>query len=240
VSPLLSPRLLPLLLSLVACDSWPRYSNLPNQDATVDVDQEDPAASVPVSWAFAAEPDLLVLPGADNGDPRASMVTPIVPLEGLVVDGVLRGIGFNADFAPPVLQAEGCDAAQRLPAGEGDWAGDVDFYRVDLAEPAVLCASLSLPGEQLGWDLLLYPLDSCGLPQAPVEVGDTPLGWNRSGRTGGWKSRVEAGSWAVLLAGYSAPSPVAEYRYRVALSAVPTSPAAPGSEICPSLPEGDE
>ena len=109
---------------------------------------------------------------------------------------------------------------------------------VDVGEAtnATLCAWVVMEDPDLGWDLLLYPLDSCGLPREPVPnaAGDGLLGFQLQGQTGGWRAPVESGKqYAILLAGYDAFEPIAEYDYHVGAAIVA---GAEGRELCPLLP----
>ena len=236
--------LLPLLLAaLAACGSWPRYADLPTDEQVIGAD-EDPRALVQVAWTETTEDELAISDGADNGSPLEVRPTALASLEGVLVDGSLRGVGWNASFEPPPLSAEGCDDATRSPGEPGDWAGDVDFVVVEIdaeASGPVLCAEVALDQPDLGWDLLVYPLDDCGLPSAPLAAPtsagtDTPVGLGRAGATGGWKIPLDAGArYGVLLAGYDAPDPLAEVPYRLGVSVVPD---AEGRELCPLLPGG--
>jgi hypothetical protein len=199
---------------------------------------DDPRALVEVTWTEVAEGELLMEEGADNGDPRNVTPSVLGRLDGVQVQGVLRGIGWNGSFDPPSLTADGCDDSDRSPGLDGDWSGDVDFLVVDIgeAEGALLCTHVILEDPDLGWDLLLYPLDACGLPLPPVRdpAGEVPLGFQRRGGAGGWKIPVEQGArYAVLLAGYDAAEPVAEYGYHLGAAVIP---GAGGAELCPMLP----
>ena len=201
---------------------------------------EDPRSLVAVTWKQVTEADLAP-DGADNSDPREVVVEPLTSMNGLQVNGVLRGIGWNATFDAPPLEGEGCQTRTRSPGGEGDWAGDVDFAVIEVSEPdMVLCADVAFPQADLGWDLLVYPLDAanCDLPQDPLQdrAGDV-LGLGFDGANGGWKVPVDQGArYGVLLAGYSAPEAVAEYRYNLGISLVPADGA--GTELCPRVVGG--
>lgn len=223
-------------LLLAGC-GWPRYSNLPDDSDVFDA-ADDPRGLVDATWTEMNESALLAAEGADNGDPRNVTPTSLDALEGLQVAGSLRGIGWNSTFDAPTLQADGCDDASRSPGGDGDWSGDVDFVVVDVGEAtnATLCAHVVMDDPDLGWDLLLYPLDACGLPRAPLTDpnGGGLLGLLSQGATGGWRAPVESGQrYGVLLAGYDAAEPVAEYDYHLGVALVT---GAEGRELCPLLP----
>jgi len=218
---------------------WPRYSDLPS-DSDVIPASEDPRRTVDVTWDERTEEDL-VGDGGDNADPRVVTPVALTSMQGLAITGTLRGIGWNQTFEAPPLEGEGCDTRTRDPGQEGDWAGDVDFAVIDVDEAGmVLCADVGFAEAELGWDLLVYPLDAdnCDLPEPPLSGPDGGvLGLGRAGATGGWKLPVEEGRrYGVLLAGYSAPEPVAEYGYELGLSLVPADER--GTELCPRLPGG--
>lgn len=223
------------LLAGVGGCGWPRYSNLPDDSNVLDA-ADEPRGEVPVTFRTSTE-DELTPGGLDNADPRNVTVVELASLEGIAVTGSLRGVGWNDTFEPPALEGEGCSPASRDAGATGDWAGDVDFVVLEVTEPGqVLCAELALTSADLGWDLLLYPLDesNCGLPQAPVAGPDgEPLGLTRGGSSGGWQVPVEPGRYGLLIAGYSAPDALATYSYRAGASLVP---GGDGRELCPLLP----
>lgn len=224
------------LVLLGAGCPWPRYSDLPDDTDVFDA-SEDPRAGVPMTWTEETE-DALSPGGADNADPRNVTPVPLESLQGLAVDGTLRGAGWNESFDAPPLEGEGCTASSRDVGRGGDWAGDVDFSVIEVVPGGqVLCADVALTEPALGWDLLLFPLDTanCDLPTDPVSGPDGELlGFGRSGPTGGWKHPVEPGLYGVLLAAYTGPDPVAETSYELGLSLVPSDER--GTELCPRLP----
>lgn len=219
---------------LLAGCGWPRYSNLPDDTDVIDA-ADDPRSTVPVDFETRTEASLAPS-GADNADPRNVETVSLAPLAGVEVTGDLRGIGWNETFEAPVLEGEGCTSSSHATGRAGDWAGDVDFVVIEVTESGVLCADAAFDQAELGWDLLLYPLDptNCDLPEPPLSGPEgEPLGFGLGGPAAGWKTRIEPGLYGVLLAGYASPDPLATYPYALGVSVVPPGD---GRELCPRLP----
>lgn len=228
--------LLPALAS--ACSSWPRYGNLP-QDSDVLDPGVDPRELIEIDWRFFSERELIAQ--GSNSSPFNMIPQELDSLEGLIIEGDLNGVGWSSDLEPLTVVGDCGDGPveqPRDPGREGDWAGDVDFYRIDIAsglDEPVLCAQAQGAASGVGWDILLYEIDECGLPGEPLLGADsTVLGADLASPQAGWVTQVQSGrSYAVLIAGYQAPDPNPRYSYTLGLSIVP---GAGGGELCPLLP----
>jgi len=230
-------------LLLAACGSWPRYADL-EDDPEIAEPGQDPRDLIAIDWELTTESELLVRAGARNNNPANVRAVSLGVLTGVQVQASLDGVGWDSSFDPLTMSAT-CDGERvevpREPGRPGDWTGDLDFVRFDVdadAGEALLCARAAFGRDDIGFDLLLYELDACGLPGAPARAdsdsADPILGADRAGPVDGWIAPVQAGrSYAVLTAGFLAPDPMATYPYHVGLAIVP---AKGGGERCPYLP----
>lgn len=231
---------------LAACGPWPRYADLDDDPDIIDP-SVDPRSLVEIDWEQVEGDELLVRAGANSSNPTNIVPRELGALQGVQVTSSLRGIGWDSSFEPLVMQATcGGEPVEvpRDPGREGDWTGDVDFVRVDISadsEPVSLCARALIGGDhpdQIGFDLLLYPLDDCGLPAEPTLLTEEPLGADRAGPVGEWRTPVAPGaSYGVLIAGFTAPDALQTEPYTLGLSLVPQ---ADGEVLCPYLPAESE
>ncbi len=223
-------RLAVLAIALLAsgCSQWPRASNLP---ATGDVlpSTVDVATLFDVTWADAVlyEPD--PIPGGEGVQRLALKVN-----DGLHFEGELAGIGFDLDAVPTLPSKDGCGSGNGRSPVDGDYVADVDNVVLDL-ERGTFCASVVLSAaDDVAFDLLLFPLDGCDLPQAPVDNGGEPLGLNGYEGQMDWHKRLEAGAWDVQLAGWNPIDATRFVSYHLWLSVVDSAPG--DGALCPLPP----
>lgn len=229
-----------ITLALVACGPWPRYADLDDDPDIVEPGQ-DPGALVEIAWELATE-ESLIDDGPNNNPANLEPLT-LGMLGGVQVAGALDGVGWDSSLEPLTLRAVDCTSGgeagpvPRDPGRPGDWTGDLDFIRFEVTpgeRDPLLCARAHFGRDDIGFDLLLYELNDCGLPGAPVQLNSQVLGSDRAGPVDGWIAPVVAGrSYAVLTAGFLAPDAMGIYDYHVGLSIVP---ALGGGERCPYLP----
>jgi hypothetical protein len=233
------PSLLAISLVAAGCGPWPRFSDLAD-DTDIVEPGEDPRDLLEIAWERATEEELLVRPGVNNRNPTNVVERSVQMLAGLEVAGTLEGIGWDSSFEPLTMSAT-CDGERvevpRDPGRPGDWTGDLDFVRfvvpADVPSP-LLCARARFARDDIGFDLLLYPLDACGLPGAPISADGQVLGADRRAPADGWSLPVSPGvSYGLLRVGFTAPEPLDSYPYPLGLSVVPS---VGGGEVCPWLP----
>lgn len=202
-----------LALALSACAEWPRHAHLP--DPGDPVQAADPRTLVPMeAWTEAVEGEDATLPALDGFT--------LAPLQGARVVGSLDGLGWR-DAAPSrVVESSECDASTTLalPA-PGDWIGDVDAVALSLDTPVQLCAELITGAEEVGWDLLLFATDECGLPASAFPSPDAPVGLGLGGAVGGWSEAVWPGEYQLVLAAYFPNDPERVVDYELRVSALP-------------------
>jgi hypothetical protein len=236
-------RLLLALPLLAACGSWPRYTDVEDDTDILDPGT-DPRDLVTIAWDEVAEADLLVQAGANNRNPTNVTPRDLALLQGLAVQGALDGVGWDSSFEPLTMSAT-CDGERvevpRDPGRPGDWTGDLDFVVIEVppadgAADPLLCTRASFDRDDVGFDLLLYELDDCGLPAAPVAAldGEGPLGADRRGPVDGYLAPIRAGQrYGALIVGFNAPDALDSYPYLLGVSIVPS---VGGGEVCPRLP----
>ncbi|MFK7928813.1 MAG: hypothetical protein AB8H79_11540 [Myxococcota bacterium] len=229
-------RLVPIVCA-VAC-GWPNYSNLP--------DGPDRAASGSLRAELAESMNITLLKEGE-GDLLADLATNPQRFDketlglgdGLDLSAVLSGVGWNeADEAPTISDVLGdaCagESGSLATTADGTWSGDIDTLRIEVTESGVLCLWLEQDEPALGWDMVVYRLDACGLPTSSLEFEDATAGMGLGGVAGGHRLPVEPGNYGVLISGYSTPSggELDDYGYRASISVVS---GANGTEICPTF-----
>lgn len=223
--------------SLAGCDSWPRYNHLDEPEV---IENQDPRASVLVSWtpdasAAAVDEDDLLAEDApqNNGNPaNVTALDALAPGQGHRVAGTLEGVGWNGSYTPDTLVGGECGTATVQLDEAGYWAGDIDFFVVE-APAGTLCAR-ALMDVPVGFDLLVMPLDECGLPLEPLRGGSGLAGQGLGGSADGMQVTLpEGGTFAVLFAGYDAEDPNGIVTYELGISLVD---GASGPALCPYLP----
>ena len=136
-----------------------------------------------------------------------------------------------------MIQAPACGSqGQWSPSENGFYTGDVDTIAFT-APAAALCVRGLVPeGERFGWDLLVFPIDACGVPGAPLaDSAQAIYGLDRGGVSYGYGVVVPAGRYVVLWASYDPDEPAAVLGYEVGISAVRPD-ALGGIDLCPLLP----
>jgi hypothetical protein len=231
------------LFFATACSGWPAYVGDDHEDTETLAPGEDPRRLVDIDWETLSEAELEdPIEGVTTDNPATLPDSPLEAMEGVVLSGTLDGIGWNSGLEPLQIATFCEDELQtvaRDPGQPGDWTGDVDFIRFSVAEATsaaalTLCARASFTEADIGIDLLLYRLDPCGLPGAPLTLNGAVLGSGLYGEAVEWKAPLsEPGDYAIGLAGYLSPEPDASYDYVLGVSLVPS---AGGFEICPLLP----
>lgn len=225
------------VVGLAGCAQWPRFAHPIGQgDASQQPGDTDPTTLVTTSWTQAAEAEINDLP-TDDAVARASLA----PGLGVEVSGVLDLAGWDSTATPVAIEDDACAGSSGVrTAGveAGDYLGDVDFFLVDATEDGVLCAAaeVAVDGPDRGWDLLAFPADACGVPGAPIEGADGPVGYGLGGEADGWSIPVSQGDRvAILLSSYAPNAPEGAFAYRLGLSMVAASSAGV-APVCPALP----
>ena len=156
---------------------------------------------------------------------------------GIWVSGALEGSGY-ANETPELLDMKGCDYSPtiRSPYADGDYTGDVDVHIVSVPEAGYLCVDMQTDADAV-FDLLLFPLDACGLPGQPINgPSGYPIGIDQQEGTARWEHPVEPGAYAVQAAAWKPDSSSRNLPYTLALSLMDSNPA--DQVRCPMMPEG--
>lgn len=211
-------RPLPQLLSLVflvpgtvACGSWPRHAHLPDAGDTTPVGG-DPRSAIEISWQSTPSADVDQPPGLDLGA--------LAPESGLLVAGELLGAGWSDGAMPVQLSSAACGSSGTRAPIAGDYRADVDVVGFVVPDGGTLCVSAGVGASDLGFDLLLFEIDACGVPVRLVEGDDgSPLGFGGVGPSIRWSANVDGPStWAVLLAGYAPNDDTTSFPYELGIS----------------------
>jgi hypothetical protein len=221
------PRLL-VLLTLAACGDWPLHAHLPDDSDALVVPGEDLAGLVAVDWTMdvASEPDDV---------PADALALSLDFGAGAVVTGTLDGSGWSDSATPAEIGGDGCDTATATPFDGGAYREDVDFVVVDLDGGGLLCATAEVSPANHGWDLLLFPVDGCGVPGPAIQGEDgEPLGAGLGGASGAWNKTVGAGRFGLMLAAYDPDDPDIALDWRLGVSLLEAPPGA--VPVCPALP----
>lgn len=217
-------RTLLFVTSLVGCESWPRHAHLPDAGATIDGDV-DPRTLVEADWQSLSVDGADQPPGADLGELQAG--------EAWMLISQLDGAGWDDLAEPEVLSAPDCGSTATRAPIPGDYRADVDQWRLHVASAGRLCVTGGVGDANVGIDLLVARLDSCGVP-GPwlVDPTDAELyGFADTGpRPGWWLDLTEPGDYTLLLASY-APNSEATLPYRLGVALRPAD-----SPLCPILP----
>lgn len=222
-----------LLVVVAGCSEWPRFANIP-EDSSLD---GDPRERVDVDWRSPVQES------GENDQPGLDLQSFSPTLQtGDVVEGAIDGFLWGDTAIPELIEAPDgvmCEFTEGVRSpGSGDYLGDVDFYLVSFAEDATLCAEARFPQDLDGriWDLLLMPIDDCGVPGQPYIQGDAPLGFSLSEQQAFWSQRVPPGQYVLGLGGASYAGSQFDFNasrtYSLSISAVSNNPD--GSEgLCP-------
>lgn len=218
---------------VTGCAEWPRFDHLPDEAGSHAIDTP-PGALVSVEWVDLDEP---VPDPGDHPDGDALPLALLGPGGGVRVQGTLEGLGWSDVSRPRRIWNLDCADSEgyRSPLGSGDYLGDVDPLLVEVTAEGTLCAAVEFDRSDIGWDLVVFPLDACSIPGAPLEGADGGiLGFGLGGARGGFGEVVKAGRYAVQLAAYDPYEPETALSYLLGVSVVPK--AADGRpSLCPLL-----
>ena len=216
----------PLLVLGLGCSDWPRALNPPATVGSSAVGTSDAR----FSWQMLDYEK----PDAPNDLPNGDGVVGVTlgGSAGARMPGVLRGIGWQPDEPPEQALDPACpEAGGPLSISQlGYYIGDVDFWAVETAVSGLVCFSASTDSVDVGWDLVAWRLDDCGLPVELVSDEQGPLGRDLGGRSGQWETVLEAGNYGVAIAGYAPDDVVRDVPYTLSVALDATGP-------CPAPPE---
>ena len=202
-----------LLALSSGCGEWPRYAH-PQESAPSEPASEPPR----VLWAATdgeSEPN-------DWPDEITTGATVLRLGEGVALSGALSGVGY-AGGAPAERGSGSCEhaPARRYPLSEGEYIGDVDSILIEVEQAGTLCGRVRM-ATPLAFDMLLLPLDDCALPGPAASVGAEIVGLDRGGDSASWATPVEAGTYAVQLAGWDPVDPDLEVEWDLEVALVST------------------
>ena len=212
--------------TLGACGDWPRYKNKPSTDASALEPDADPAQGITVAWA---DPSPETEPNDTPGE-----ATEMALLEGIMVDGILTGLGWDPDIEVDRISTCG-EGLAFPPDAPGSYTGDVDWIVLDPKDEGVLCMRLTTDEIDARLDAVLYTLDACGDPTALFvhPEDETPIGSNRQAGASRWAISVErARPLAIGIAGFWPDDDEVDLPWSIQLALVP---AVSGSAdaLCP-------
>jgi hypothetical protein len=209
------------MLGLMACDGWPLWRHLPEDEPGVPVG-EDPRAGVEVEWESVSAEDVDQPPGA------------VVALgaEGALITGELAGVGWSDLAVPTELVGPVCASRGSRAPATGDWIADVDAFSVDVPFDGVLCARVLVADEDTGIDFVAWSLDDCDIPRTLLADATGPLGLGGAGPATGWSAAVSAGQrLSVVLAAYAPNDAGRSLPYTLGFAM-----RAADAPLCPLLP----
>lgn len=210
----ISLPLLFVLSGVSACEAWPRHAHLPDDGDPLPA-STDPRSLVTATWSAVAPVDAEEPPGDERGRIKLG--------EGVTTTGVLAGTGWSTSETPALLtddQQCGTQGTRTPKPRAGDWVGDVDVLSVRVAEDGVICVEARTDAREVGFDLIAWRLDACGIPDRLLEDEEgEPLGWHLDGPDVLWRGSVVQGDrLALVFAGYAPNDRARSISY--ALSAV--------------------
>lgn len=174
-----------LLGTATGCSDWPRYQNKPSTNHDALSPDTAPSEGVPMKWSDPVQES------EPNDSP--STATPIAPGEGIILNGTLDGIGWDAD--QNVERISECGEGLAFPpAAPGNYMGDVDWITISPSEVGLLCMQLDTDELDVQLDVVLYTLDDCGEPVSLFvhEGTATPVGSGRHAGQVRWALVVES------------------------------------------------
>ena len=203
-----------VLMTSVSCENWPLYSNL--EETTLVSADGDIRLLYDIEWssAYSEEPD---------GRPDMTQTIALTKGLGVTWMGNIEGVGWADDGNPSLIKSDDCMSEGAVhPLESGDYLGDLDYLLIDLAEEGTICARTETDGESIGYDLLLFPVDACDVPDTALMLpGFTEyLGLGLGGVLAEWSIFAPAGRYAVSLAGYYPNDLELTLDYTVSLSIV--------------------
>jgi len=209
-----------------ACGDWPRYKNKPSTDGTALEPGTDPAQGITLTWA---DPAPEIEPNDEPGEAIEIALT-----EGLELDGILTGLGWDPDIEVDRISTCG-EGLAFPPDAPGSYTGDVDWIVLDPLDEGVLCMHLQTDEIDARIDAVLYTLDVCGDPTALFvhPDTDTPIGSNRQAGASRWAISVEkARPLAIGIAGFWPDDDEITLPWSIQLALVPAVAGATDA-LCP-------
>lgn len=233
-----NPSVVILSTALLACTAWPRYAHLP-----VDTADRIPAGASrsPTAPAVAWS---VVQPLAEPGDDDPTTLTPEVVRtgKGNALATTLVGTGWNYIDTP--TRQEACEDISAFPPEDrGYYEGDVDWRLLDIGATGVLCSGMYGEDPRAQIDVLLYEINPCGLPIAPLrytsgEDAGRIVGYGTGGPVNVWAVPVEGPMrLAVVAAGWD-PTDLetqVNYKWGVSLQAPDDNPDV-DADLCAAPP----
>jgi hypothetical protein len=220
------------LLTIAACDNWPLSQNLSGQDPG-NPSEVDPGTLIVPDWQQAA------LDEAFEPTPW-----PVDTKTSWLFDDHLEGVGWNLHGDAFGVNGESCGSLGYFapPGVDGAYTGDVDLITLDVDVAGWLCLSADTRGDtDIGWDILLFPVDACDVPGNPIEADGTLVGLGREGPvdllvpvSGGRRYVLMVAGFRDLADADGNSELVVPYRVGVTLFGGETAPYA-----CPLLPEAE-
>lgn len=220
-------RLLPAFLC-ASCAEWPLSAHLPEQTPGTSADV-DPSTVFEVDWH----------PTPVDETFEATLWPVDTTTSWLFLD-VLEGVGWSQSGQAPPIDGGPCGTLGYYapPGVDGAYTSDIDVLTLEAANAGWLCVTADAASD-IGWDVLVFELDDCGVPGNPVESEGRLPGLGREGRVSFVIPVLESRRYALMLAGFrdlSDPDGNSDlevpYRVGVSLLAGATAPYA-----CPNLPE---
>ncbi len=190
---------------------------------------EDPRGAVSIAWSTWTP----AVAGEPIAQPPGSSLGAVLPGQGILAAGELAGAGWDDAATPEPIVGLACGSTGTRAPIVGDYRYDADVFGITLPEGGRLCASAGVADAETGIDLLLFELDTCGVPTRLVaDDGGAPLGFGRAGPSVRWAADLEAGgTFAVLIASYAPDAEAARLPYSLGLSVL-----ADAGSLCPLRP----
>lgn len=208
--------LLTLAAIVPACAEWPRFSNLPPDTGEAVA----PGDEVQVITDFAWE-EREPVSEPDDDRPALAELEPVSLGSGILRRGKANGSGWDFDARADRPECDGI--ASGFPSeATGDYLGDIDWRRIEIAGAGVLCSSFAYKAEDARPDVLLYSLDACGNPGEPVAAAPGhPLGFAGSTNRSDWATDIDSPvTMGVVASAWAPDAPTRELTYNWGLALV--------------------
>jgi hypothetical protein len=226
---------------MAGCSQWPRAAHLPAEDPERNNSSIDPRTLIELDWLERGESE-------PNDQPNEGNSASFEFGSAYIISAVLEGVGWSTVAIPTELSDPECASTGVRSPIEGDYLADVDVYEVQTLQTGTLCATLEVDLDALqdptecdeygyGGDLLVFELDACGIPGAPLTNarGDI-LGFGIGGPRAEWGVNVsELKAYAILVGGFCPNAPETPVAYQLGISMVPPKPDG-SPALCPLLP----
>lgn len=211
------------LFLLAACADWPRFAHPLADTGTPYAPGADVVAGSDFPWS---ERGPVTEPTDDT--PGGAALEILHLDEGIFLRGKANGAGWEPDAT--AARAACDDVPSGFPTeARGDYAGDVDWRRVEIAEAGTLCSSFAYHAEDARPDVLLFTLDACGNAAEPI-LDDAGLILGFAGDTARleWSATAPNATTVALVATAWAPdAPDRELTYGWGVALVPAGVACP-------------